>query len=50
MEQAFPAVCVAFKEREIAETKAKELQKEQAKALARRQRQEQKGTSFVVDI
>ena len=43
MDRAFPAVCGAYRERLAAETRAKEEMKEQARALAKTQREEKRG-------
>ena len=42
MEQAFPAVCTAYRDRLAAEARAKAEQKELDRALAKKQREEQK--------
>jgi hypothetical protein len=42
MERAFPAVCVAYRDRLAAEARAKAEQKELDRALAKKQREEQK--------
>ena len=43
MDWTFPAVCGAYRERLAAETWTKEEMKEQARALAKRQRKEKRG-------